>query len=225
MFSFVLLANTVIVLEGLPVLVVILRKSRKPAHLWIASGFALTFLADLAGTWMAYHQTHNQWLGFLVAPPIIAMFLLGLGSWQLSYVERIALKVTSLLTLVTLSTLTLTVENLAGFSRFTGPLGGLILLVAALWTMLRRSFGPAIEAHTRTDWFWVSLGLALYAISSGAYEPVAAALMDERIDLVYLVLKVRMVIYILGFLSITWGLLRPWPMRHSGLSSSLQHSA
>ncbi|MGH7658792.1 MAG: hypothetical protein ACREL6_11210, partial [Gemmatimonadales bacterium] len=150
MSGFAFLVNLTVMLEGLPPLVVLLRKLRKPAHLWIAAAFALSFTADMFAGQLGRRQINNQWVGYLVAPPIIAMFLLALARWQLSYVERVTLKLTAPLLVVTLYALTLSVENVAQFSRFTGPLGGLVLLVAALWTMLRRSFGPATQPHTRT---------------------------------------------------------------------------
>lgn len=207
MQGFGVLVHLTILVEGFPALVVFLRRSRNPAHLWIAAGSALTFIADTYAVMLGHVPVNNQWVGYAVAPAILGMFLIALARWQLSYIERTTVRVVALLLVLTLYLLTLTVENLSGFSRFTGPLGGLVLLAAAIWTVLRRSFGPAREAHIRTDWFWVSLGLALYAVAAGVYEPVAAALMGERVDLVYHVLTVRLFIYILGFLCIAWGLL------------------
>ncbi len=209
---------------GLVPLAVALQRQRTRARLWIGAGFLINFLADLLGVWLAIHRTNNLWIDYFASPLTGACVLVGLSQWQLTAPERITIRVTIPFYLAVRLFVALRLEDLTNFSRFASPLDAVVLLTVALWTLLRRSFGPATRAHQTTDWFWTCIGLAGYAIALAAYEPAALLAGDDRAALV-LIFSLRSILFMFSYLTIAWGMSRPWTPRRSKRSSSSLPSA
>lgn len=204
---------------GLVPLAVALQRQRTPARLWIGIGFLINFLADLLGIWLALHRTNNLWIDYFASPLIGAGVLMGLSYWQLSTPERVTIRLTIPVYIAVRLFVALRMEDLTTFSRFASPIDAVVLLTAALWTLLRRSFGPATRPHAAADWFWACIGLAGYAIALAAYEPAALLAGDDR-EALALIFTLRSILFMLAYLTIAWGMSRPWTPRRSRRSSS-----
>jgi hypothetical protein len=139
---------------------------------------------------------------------------MGLALWQLSTPERTTIRLLIVPYVVFRLFLALRLEDLTTFSRFASPIDAVVLLTVAIWTLLRRSFGPATQPHATTDWFWACIGLAGYAIALAAYEPAALLVGNDRGALV-LIFSLRSVLFMISYLTIAWGMSRPWTPRRS----------
>jgi hypothetical protein len=201
------------------------RGFRVPAHRWIALGCLVSVTGDAVQFGLGARGINNHWVSYLSTPLMGAAFLWGLSWFQPGLVGRLALRLTVPALVVTWYALTLVVEDTATFSRFVYPLQALLLLAAALWTLLRLGLAPSQLPLPRTDWFWVVGGLALYATASALIHPLAAALLREREDLVVAAYQVRATSFLVSFLAIAWGMWCPRPVKPSGPSSSPAPSA
>lgn len=211
--------------QALPPIAAGLRRSRSPAHQAIVLGCAVSIAGDAVQLLLAMQNINNFWVSYAVTPLVGAAFLFGLAAWQLTYLERLTLRLAIPMYVVAHFTLALLTEDLRHFSRYAAPLHSLIILVAALWTLIRRSFAQSEQPHLESDWFWVAGGLAIYGAASAAFGPVASILMRDRIDLVVAAVNVRSALHILSFAAIAWGLQCRHPAKLSGPSSSPLRSA
>ncbi len=211
--------------QALPPIAAGLRRSRSPAHQAIVLGCAVSIAGDAIQLLLAMQNINNFWVSYTFTPLVGAAFLFGLAAWQLTYLERLTLRLAIPIYVVAHFALALLTEDLRDFSRFAAPLHSLIILVAALWTLVRRSFAPSEQPHLQSDWFWVAGGLAIYGAASAAFGPVASILMRDRIDLVVAAVNVRAAFHILSFAAIAWGVQCRHPAKLSGPSSSPLRSA
>jgi hypothetical protein len=211
--------------QVLPAVAARLRRSHSPAHQAIVIGCAIGISGDALQLLLAMRNINNFWVSYTVTPLVAAAFLFGLAAWQLTYLERLTLRLAIPIYLVAHFSLVLLTEDLRHFSRYVAPLHSLIILVAALWTLIRRSFAPSEQPHLQSDWFWVAGGLAIYGAASALFGPVASILMRDRIDLVVAAINVRSALYVLSFAAIAWGIQCRHPAKLSGPSSSPLRSA
>jgi hypothetical protein len=211
--------------QALPPIAAGLRRSRSPAHQAIVLGCAVSIAADAIQLLLSRQGINNFWVSYTFTPLAGAAFLFGLAAWQLTYLERLTLRLAIPIYVVAHFTLVLLTEDVRHFSSFVGPLHSLILLIAALWTLVRRSFAQSEQPHLQSDWFWVAGGLAIYGAASAAFGPVASILMRDRVDLVVAAINVRSALYILSFTAIAWGVQCRHPAKLSGPSLSPPRSA
>lgn len=211
--------------QALPPLAALVRRSARPAHLWIAFGSFATLGSDLLSAWVAEESGNNHWVWYLLNPVTGSAFLLALAHWQVSYIERLTMRLAVPAYLLAWVLLVAFLENTRTFSLYTSPMHSLLLLGAASWTLVRRGLLPSDTPILRTDWFWVSLGLAVQGAATAAFDPVAFILLPSRPELVVTAIQVRAAFYGTSFLLIAWGLLCPLPVRRSGPSSLPQPSA
>jgi hypothetical protein len=211
--------------QALPPIAAWMRRSRSPAHQAIVAGCAVSIAGDAIQLLLAKAGLNNFWVSYSITPLVGAAFLYGLAAWQLTYLERLTLRLAIPIYVVAHFTLALLTEDLTHFSRFAAPLHSLMILIAALWTLVRRSFAPSEQPHLQSDWFWVAGGLAIYGAASAAYGPVASILMRDRIDLVVAAVNVRAAFHVLSFMAIAWGVQCRHPAKLSGPFSSPPQSA
>jgi hypothetical protein len=211
--------------QVLPPIAAWIRRSRSPAHQAIVVGCAVSLAGDALQLLLSMRGINNFWVSYTITPLAGAAFLFGLAAWQLTYLERLTLRLAIPIYVVAHFTLALLTEDLEDFSRFAAPLHSLIILIAALWTLIRRSFAQSEQPHLQSDWFWVAGGLAIYGAASAAFGPVASILMRDRIDLARAAVNVRAALYVLSFMTIAWGIQCRHPAKLSGPSSSLPRSA
>lgn len=193
--------------QVLPALALLSRRNISPPVLFIASGAMLSFLGNYLGIVVANRTGNNHAVAGVFGALMTVPILWGLAEWQVTYVERLTVRLFVLPFLATYAVLMLYAEDTTSFSRFTAPLYALTILGAALWTLLRRSFHSTTPIF-RTDWFWIAGGLALYGATTAVAQPIGAILMaDQRIDLLTQVWKLRAVCVDLAFLAIVAGML------------------
>ena len=190
------------------------------ASRWVAGGCLLSLGSDLVQGLLGSRGVNNLWVSYTLTPVMGGAFLWAIASMQPQGVGRLALHITVPFYVVVWYALTLLVENTSGFSRFAYPMHSLLLLAASLWTLVRRGLEPLERPLSRTDWFWILGGLALYAAATAAIEPLFARMMQQRVDLVILAYQFRAAAYIVAFLAITWGILCQRRATRSGPSSS-----
>lgn len=213
-----------VVSQALPPLAGALRRSRARAHRFIILASLLTLASDVVARLVTLRGQHNLWVWNVFGPPFAALLLLALAEWQRTEFERLALRIAAPVTALAWVALVALVEDATGFGQYVGPMHALVLLAAALWTWVRRA-AVAEGSLLRADWFWASGAIALYGASTAAIEPLAAYLIDERVDLVMRAYKLRAVLHGTAFLLLAWSILCPSPAKRSGPSSSPPASA
>jgi hypothetical protein len=211
--------------QVLPPVAARLRRSHSPAHQAVVIGCAIGISGDALQLLLAMKNLNNFWVSYTFTPLAGAAFLFGLAAWQLTYLERLTLRLAIPIYLVAHFSLALLTEDVRHFSLFAAPLHALIILTAALWTLVRRSFAHSEQPNLQCDWFWVAGGLAIYGAASALFGPVASRLMRDRIDLVVAAMNVRAALYVLSFIAIAWGVQCRHPAKLSGPSSSPLRSA
>ena len=193
--------------QMLPAVALLARRNLSHPVLWIAGGATISVIGNYLSLYIAYRSGNNHWISYVFGALMTVAYLVALAEWQVTYVERLTLRLFIVPFLVTYAALMLFVEDTTTFSKFTGPLHALTILGAALWTLLRRAFHSTTPI-LRTDWFWIAGGLALYGATTAVAQPVAAILMaDQRIDLVTLVWQFRAVCIDIAFIAIVAGML------------------
>jgi hypothetical protein len=162
----------------------------------------------------------NLWLNYVVPPFTCVLGLWAMAARHPHSFGKTAIRTAAPLQLIISVVLILTIEDPNNFSLVVGPLGALLLLLAASWTFL--SLGLADTGGlARRDWFWIVAGVMLYAATTTALEPVSWYLrFAGRFDLLAAVYYARAGVNILAFLAVAGGLLCPIPPTSSGGSSS-----
>jgi hypothetical protein len=129
--------------------------------------------------------------------------------WQLSARERKGFRVSILVFLVVWVALVAFIENMRGFDLITGSLYSLTLLIAGIWTLIRRANAVEAIPIQRSDWFLVSLGMAIQGAATLIGSQIGAILMARgRVDLFVVAWQVRAALVISSFLLISWGIYR-----------------
>lgn len=196
------------------------RGIRPVAHRWVLVACLLCLAGDAAGFASAMRNVNNQVVSYLVTPLLSAAMLLALAQWQRSPAERTAIRVMTALLLAASAIGAPLIEDLDNFSQFVIPLGSLLVLAVAIWSLVRRALGPLGGDATRADWFWIPLGFALYSAVTATYFPVSAVFATTDPAFVLAVLKLKSVTVVVAFGAVAWGILCPQPVAPSGPSLS-----
>lgn len=202
-----------------PVLVLLWRGASDPARRWLLAACLLSLVIDALMLSLMLQGHNNHWVSYLLTPFFGAALLLALACWQRTETARTALQVAAVLLLVAAALLTLLLEDTASFSRYASPLRSLLVLAAALWTLLSHLRAELEPGLWRAERLWVPLGLALYSSVSAAYFPVASLLARVDPALVQPALRLKSLLVVLAFCLVGWGVLWKTPAR-SGTSSS-----
>ena len=203
-----------------PIVGVIGGRVATPPRRWMVVWCLLLVANGAISLALGMQKINNLWVGYVFMPATGAVALWALSSWHDPGTGRLALRLAIPLFVAVSAVLTLGVEDAHTFSLVAAPFHGLVLLIAAVWTFIRRSLGETAPL-VRRDWFWAVAGLMLYAGTTTALEPVAWYLLAaERVDLLNLAINAKAASDILAFVAITGGVLCPLPPRSSGGSSS-----
>jgi hypothetical protein len=191
-----------------------------PPRRWVVVWCLLLVANGAISLALGLQQINNLWVGYAFMPVTGAVALWALSLWHEPGTARLALRLAIPLFVGVSAVLTLGLEDPHTFSLVAAPFHGLVLLIAAAGTFIRRSLGETTSLM-RHDWFWTVAGLMLYAGTTTALEPVAWYLLStERVDLLDLAFNAKAASDILAFVAITWGVLCPVPPKSSGGSSS-----
>lgn len=209
-----------IYIQALPAVAYFFGRRRTPPHGYVALGGLLTLFSTSVGTWVARAQGNNLIVGYLFIPVIAAAYLLALAEWQVTFLERVMFRVGLGLFALIYILLATFFENVTHFGQYSHTLYSLVLLIAALWTLGRRSLEQTDGIALETDWFWAALGLAIYAAATASTAAIGNILLArERVDLFVKVWNLRAAFVILSFLAISWGVLRG-PARAAPLATA-----
>ncbi|HTK56036.1 MAG TPA: hypothetical protein VL295_04385 [Gemmatimonadales bacterium] len=194
----------------LPALALLARRNRSRAVVLIASAVLLGFATDWIGRYVGHRSGNSLWFSNASGVPITVMILMGLADWQVTQVERLAFRLAVVPYGLVFAALFFWAEDMGNFSRYSYPFSTLVVLGAAIWTLLRRALLPAGIPLLRADWFLVALGLALNAATTTLASPVAAVLLaNHRVDLIVQVWSVRAIFVIIALCCIAAGAFRP----------------
>jgi hypothetical protein len=187
-----------------------------PPRRWIVVWCLLLVANGAISLALGLRQINNMWVGYVFMPVEGTVALWALSHWHPPGTARLALRLAVPLFVAVSVAFTLRVESAHTFSLVAAPFHGLVLLLAGLWTFIRRSLEETGSILQR-DWFWTVAGLMLYAGPTAALEPAAWYLLAvERVDLLHLMVNAKAAGDILAFGAITWGVLCPLPPRSSG---------
>lgn len=195
--------------QALPLIPFLLPRTRSRSAGLIVAGGLIGLLGDLAGRIMAIVLGNNQLMSYLSSPITAGCFLFALAEWQVSPRGRSVLRWSVLVFVALWIGFTLSIEDLRGLGRVTTPMYSLVLIVAALWTLLQRSQVVLESPLIRSDWFWCATGLAVQGAAMAFANAVGAIFLErQRLDLFALVWNTRAVFLILSYLLIGWGIYR-----------------
>ena len=178
------------------------------ARAWVLIWCTLLVVVDGAALGLGREGASNLVLFTLVTPLSAAIVLWVLSCWQTGEVSRLTLRATIIFVTVAWAALTYAIEDSSSFSRVADPMSDLVCLGAAAFTLVARSRHGEGPLH-RSDWFWVSAGMALYFGSGSALSPLSALLVKEAPDLVIRAYEVKSVLDVFAFLAIARGVTCP----------------
>lgn len=189
-------------------------KTRPAAALVLGS--LVSVLANVIGYILRDLLHNNQIASYISSPVTAACWLAALAEWQSTVRERTIMRRAIIPFFVLWIVLVALVEDVAGFDVVTAPLYSLAIMIAALWTLLRRATGSLHTAFEAADWFWASAALALNGAITGLAAPVGGFLYASgRIDLFALVWTTRAWAVILSMVLLTWGIFKGPVLSHS----------
>ncbi len=147
------------ILQALPLFAGLARRGRPvsaPAR-WVLVWCGLLLLGDAVTLATAMQSRENLWFFFGFVPLESAVALWALSDWQPHALLRLSYRLAILALLAATTVALLLLPPHQTFDQIVAPLHALVLLAAALHTLLHRSV-LADRAVTRETWFWMSLG-------------------------------------------------------------------
>jgi len=195
--------------QGLPLLVALIRhqelgKARKWILIWCGFLVSMSALSLI----LARANQNNHWMSYVLTPVAAAMVLWGLSCWQPSAQPTLAVRVLIPLLILAWIPIVLLVEDTRKFSLLGEPFAGLVVLIAAVYTLAARTLRETGRIP-RQDWFWATTGIAIYHGTVVALHPTSYWLLQKHRELVVQVLQAKSVVEIVAFLTISWGMVLP----------------
>lgn len=183
------------------------RRSRAAA--FVGLGGLITVLANLVGVTVGRLTGNNLVVGYISIPFTAGAYILALAEFQATYLERVMFRICLGLFVGIYLLLVTFFEDITHFGQYSHTLYSFVLLVAALWTLGRRTLTQEDALALDTDWFWIGFGMAMYGAATAATAAIGNILMArDRIDLFVKAWDLRAALVILAFLAITWGVYR-----------------
>lgn len=205
--------------QALPFLGVLRDRARLPAARgWVVIWCAILLAADLVALLVARLEGYNLWLVYVYVPLSHAVILWTLSLWQPNALLVLAYRIAIPFSLVLVLALLFTENPVTAANNFGIPALRLLALTAAAATLVTRS-AATLEPVARQDWFWITLGVAVYFAVGVALQPFVTLFLAERLDLVDLAYRTKAWTDVGAFLLITRGMLCPLPPTPSGGSS------
>ncbi len=139
-------------------------------------------------------------------PQLIAMVLAlaGFAAWQPRRWQRLAMLGALGAYVVTWGVAQYLQGTTADFSLISGPAQIIFVTAAAGFTLVTR-VQVTYERWTAEFWFWLCTGLMVIYGATVVFEPLMANLFGDRNDLVQLAYHARLVLAIVGYVMIAWG--------------------
>jgi len=207
------------VASAAPLVAAGLSRRLTPARRWVLWWSAVQVAGNLAAMLTARQGLNNHWLSYLLPPIAAGIALRTLSQWQLSPVATLWFRLMIPLLAVTWIVIVILFENTQTFSLLAEPFAGLLVMGAAIYTLVSRAFGESSNV-LQQDWLWIATGLALYSGAAIALPPTAHWLLATHPELVVKAYEVKAVLEIVAFLAIARGMTCPIPESGSGGSSS-----
>lgn len=199
-------------IQAVPALAYLLTRHRTRPGALVAFGGLWTVLATVIGAEMGRIYGNNYIVGYVSIPVTAGAYLLALAEWQVTYLERLTIRIALALFVTIYLVLVAYFENTTHLGQFSHTLYSLVLLSAALWTLGRLSLSQEESLAIDTDWFWVAFGIAIYGAATAATAAIGNILMArDRVDLFVKAWNVRGALVILAFLAVSWGVFRGPP--------------
>ncbi len=174
---------------------------------WLVVACVISLISDGTSLFLSRHGQNNLWVTYLLIPLLYSSMLLALATGQVTAQERTTIRITAGLLLVVSAVLAFGADDLANFSRYSLPLGSLLLLSGALWILVRQGFGGSFGEGDGSGWFWIPAGLALFGALNAAVLPLVGGFISTNEAFVVAVFKVKFVLAIVAFCLIGWGIL------------------
>jgi len=181
----------------------------------------LTLENTISIAWSHYIDRTNNLIVPMVALPIEATLVLAaLAEWQVQPVARTTVRLFIPLYWILWAVSLMLIESLTTFSTFSGPVLGLLVLMAALFAFvsnIQHDDEPVLDSA----WGWILPGLAIFFainITSTLVSAVGMARQDWPLVMRAIVLKLWT--FVFAILLITMGYVWPTRRTSSGASSS-----
>ena len=201
--------QTAAFVQALPAIAYACARGRSRPAAFVSIGGLLTVLSTMIGAEVGRRTGSNYIVGYIAIPLTAGAFMLALAEWQLTYVERLTIRIALALFISIYLLLVAFFESTTHLGQYSHTLYSLVLLSAALWTLGRLSLAQEDALAIDTDWFWISFGLAIYGAATAATAAIGNILLArDRIDLFVRAWNVRAALVILAFLAISWGVYR-----------------
>jgi hypothetical protein len=205
-----LLVTWAVYAQALPAIAYLASRGRTASAAFASLGGLVTVLSAFVGLEVGRLFGNNLIVGYIAIPITAGAYILALAEYQLTYLEKLMVRIGVGLFVAIYTVLVLFLENVTHFGQYSHTLYAFVLLVIALWTLGRRALAPISEALAiDTDWFWIAFGLAIYGAATAASAAIGNILLArERVDLFMQAWNVRGALVILAFISISWGVFR-----------------
>jgi hypothetical protein len=133
---------------------------------------------------------NNLWIGYSFVPVESALIVAAFALWQVDQGTRAALQIVAPAMLLFWLPPLLGWEDVTGFSFGVDVLQGIICLIVAAYTVVRRAQGSTSDIQ-RNDWFYIGSGVMLYFATYALIDPLNRYLLKVSPDTVFAVLTVR----------------------------------
>jgi hypothetical protein len=204
----------------LPPIALLARRTATPGRSWAAVACLVLIVGDYAARTLGSRGINNLWIGYISNPAVGIATLLALASWQRTpRSHRILLALVPVFALAWIAVV-VGAEDVSTFSVAAFPLQALLLLILSLWTLLTNGLSEGTGVLARSDWFWISAGLALSNGAASAIEPLSAMLLSSAPERLFQLFNFRAGIDLIATLAITAGMLCPVTTAPSSPSSS-----
>lgn len=177
-------------------------------RVWVLAWCGFLALVDAAGLWLAREGAANVVLLNFVLPLSAALVLLALSYWQTTELARLTFRMAIVPFLVAWALLTFAFKETSRFSGVAGPTANLVGLAAAAFTLLARSRRASAPLQ-RSDWFWVSGGMALYFGTATTLGPLSALLVGDAPRLMIRAYEIKSVLDVVAFVAVARGVTCP----------------
>ena len=200
------------VLEGIIPLIIWLRARSTHTEISLTRRLIMVWLliflvSDLVQLITMSRGINNLWMRYIFNPTSDVFVLSALSLWQTHPLRRIGIRV-AMLVLVPVWIGYAISEGVGAFGRYSDPLRSIVILVAALVTLVGNSVSTTTRI-TRQDWFWVATGVALYFALEAALGPFLEFIMPNSRDIALRAFLFKAKFDILAFVLIAIGLLCP----------------
>ncbi len=209
-----------IYLSVLPALAALVyRKRLTPPRRWMLAWSIVIVVGNALSVVTAWSGLNNHWIEYLVPPLAGACALWGFSLLQISAIAGMTFRLMIPCLGIIWTLIVIFVEDTDTFSLLAGPFAGLLLLSAAVYTLVSRIFRETGKVADQ-DWLWLSAGLALYSGIAVALPPTAHMLLAKSPALVVRAYEVKSLFEIVAYTLVARGMACPIPAWRSGGSSS-----